>query len=89
MTKASISAVKPEPGSAHGTCTCLTPCSLHCTRLTSAIRIVWNWQVSRWRQPDAGAADSKPLRQPTRRNLRAVRSSALHAPKSRFTHTDI
>ena len=41
MTNASNSAVNRERSSAHGTRTCLTPCSLHLTRGTVAVRIVW------------------------------------------------
>lgn len=50
MIRASIRAVKPELGSAHGTSICNTPWAEHCTRGTSASRIVLNWQVSRCRK---------------------------------------
>jgi len=49
ITRASNSAVNPEPGSAHGTDTVTTPCSSHFTRGTSATRIVLYWHVSRCR----------------------------------------
>jgi hypothetical protein len=49
ITNASNIAVNRPPGSAHGTDTCFTPCSLHFTRGTSATRIVRYWHVSRCR----------------------------------------
>lgn len=53
ITIASISAVKLDLRSVHGTSVWTTPCSScssHVTLGTSASRIVLNWQVSRWRQ---------------------------------------
>ena len=50
MASRSNSAVNCEPGSAHGTRSCLTPCVPHSTRGTSASIQVVNCIVSRWRQ---------------------------------------
>ncbi len=49
IAKLSIIAVNRDLSSAHGTFTCRTPCSLHLTRGTSAVRIVRYWHVSKCR----------------------------------------
>src|SRR5262245_21658444 len=78
MARHSNSAVKRLPASAQGTRTCLTPCSGHAQRGTSASRMVWNWHVSRCRQrrgwesypgqavPHSGHSRDTPWRLPRR-----------------------
>ncbi len=50
MTNRSMRMVKRPGGSAQGTWTWRTPCSLQFTRGTRAWTSVWNWQVFRCRQ---------------------------------------
>lgn len=79
ITTASRSAVKREPGSAHGVAACETPCSAHSTRGTSAVR---KSGTGRCRGAASGAGVRRSPRRPCRTSGSSPRHGAPRRPRT-------